>query len=232
MEQTTLTFHFELDGARPACDLSSGWARLKHKLKKAGYDEMDEFDRFVLREAYRAAARRKKMTGYRWDVDHMIPVARGGRHRYDNFQVIPRWLNLWKGDALVLTRVGEYAAFLPGGGPSLFPSHQAGDATMSWNFEVKAVGGVDAERQFNNAVFDNSSHIPATMRVKLEAMAKTALYKVPEEKGRQATVILRSHGHVDPATGYGNFGVTCELAATPEEVPFDAMPVEHVADDQ
>lgn len=119
MRQMTLLF--ELDGGQPVYVLSSGWARLKHKLIKAGYDEMDEFDKFVLAEAYRAAKRRKAMTGYRWDVDHMIPVARGGRHRYDNFQVIPRWLNLWKGDSLICTKVGEFAQFLPGGSPSLFP---------------------------------------------------------------------------------------------------------------
>jgi hypothetical protein len=129
MHQTTMPFLFELDGAQHACNLSSGWARLKHKLKKAGYDEMDELDRFVLAEAYRAAKRRKKLTGYRWDVDHLIPVACGGRHRYDNFQVIPRWLNLWKGASMVLTKTGEYAAYLPGGGPSLFPISPAGETT-------------------------------------------------------------------------------------------------------
>jgi hypothetical protein len=69
------------------------------------------------------------MTGYRWDVDHLIPVARGGLHRYDNFQVIPRWLNLWKGDKMVLTKTGEFAAYLPGGGPSLFDNSQAGEIT-------------------------------------------------------------------------------------------------------
>lgn len=119
MQQMTLLF--ELDGAQPECDLSSGWARLKRKLIKAGYNEMDELDRFILAEAYRAAKRRKAMTGYRWDVDHLIPVARGGLHRYDNFQVIPRWLNLWKGDSLIMTKTGEFAQFLPGGSDELFP---------------------------------------------------------------------------------------------------------------
>jgi hypothetical protein len=81
---------------------------------------MGEFDRFVIAEAYRACKRRKAMTGYRWDVDHMIPIKRGGLHRYDNIQVIPRRLNLWKGDKLVLTCTGEYAEFLPGAMPTLF----------------------------------------------------------------------------------------------------------------
>lgn len=118
MKQMTLLF--ELDGARHECNLSSGWQRLKRKLDKAGKQEMTEFDCFVLREAYRAAKRRQKMTGYRWDVDHLIPVARGGRHCYSNIQVIPRWMNLWKGDRLVLTEVGEFAKMLPGGSDDLF----------------------------------------------------------------------------------------------------------------
>lgn len=123
MKQLTqqLSLLFELDGARPVCDLSSGWQRLKFKLAKVTAEEgLTEFDRFILAEARRACKRRQAVTGYRWDVDHMIPVRRGGLHRYDNIQVIPRWLNLWKGDKMVLVKVGEYAAFLPGGRPSLF----------------------------------------------------------------------------------------------------------------
>lgn len=120
MKQMKMPFLFDLDGAQPMILLSSGWARLKAKLIKAGYNQMDEFDKFIMREAYRAARRRRLMTGYRWDVDHLIPVARGGVHKYYNIQVIPRWMNLWKGHSLVLTKVGEFAALLPGGSPTLF----------------------------------------------------------------------------------------------------------------
>jgi hypothetical protein len=115
-----LTLLFELDGARPTHNLSSGWARLKRKLIAAGYYDMTELDRFVWAEAYRACKRREAQTGYGWDVDHMIPFAHGGLQRYDNFQVVPRWMNRAKGCARVLTRVGEYAKFLPGGMPGLF----------------------------------------------------------------------------------------------------------------
>lgn len=42
----------------------------------------------------------------RWHVDHVIPLARGGKHSYANVQLAHAHCNIAKGDALPLRRVG------------------------------------------------------------------------------------------------------------------------------
>lgn len=113
-------FAFALDGARPVMNLSSGWQRRKAKLQAGAVDDFGEFDQFVLREAEEACKRREAMTGYRWEVDHMVPLARGGKHAWWNLQVIPRRLNNLKRDRLVFTEPGEWIAALPGATPTVF----------------------------------------------------------------------------------------------------------------
>lgn len=107
-------FAFVLDGARHTHNLSSGWARRKRQLAKGAVADFGDFDRFVLSEAVEACRRRQAMTGYRWAVDHMVPLERGGLHRYDNLQVIPSRLNSIKADRLIYTRPGEWVETLPG----------------------------------------------------------------------------------------------------------------------
>ncbi len=113
-------FTFVLDGARFACDLSSGWQRRKRALQGGLREDFGEFDQLVLAEAKAACKRRAALTGYPWAIDHMIPLRRGGSHAWDNLQVIPSWINGWKGDRMILTRTAEYAYLLPGGSPTLF----------------------------------------------------------------------------------------------------------------
>lgn len=45
---------------------------------------------------YQTANRLSKCLGIPFDVDHIIPLSRGGRHDYRNLQVLPRTLNLRK----------------------------------------------------------------------------------------------------------------------------------------
>lgn len=110
-------FTFELDGSRHSHLLSSGWQRRKQQLAKGAVENFGEFDRFVLQEAKAACKRRTSMTGYKWSIDHMIPLERGGHHAWYNLQVIPAWMNSWKRDRLVLTEPGEWIQMLPGAGP-------------------------------------------------------------------------------------------------------------------
>lgn len=90
---------------------------------------------------------------------------------------------------------------------------------MSWNFEVNAVGAKEAERLFNNAVFQNQAYMGNNTQQKVKALGRTALYQVPSTRDREATVSLRSHGHIDPLTGYGNITVGVEYKETPEAPP-------------
>ena len=55
-----------------------------------------EFDDLVIREAYELAEKRGEVTGFPWEVDHIIPIAGEnvcGLHVAGNIQVIPRFLN-------------------------------------------------------------------------------------------------------------------------------------------
>lgn len=109
-------FTFVLDGARPLVNLSSGWQRRKRQLQAGYVPEFGDFDRFVLAEAKEACRRRAAMTGYDWAIDHMVPLARGGKHAWWNIQVIPAAINSWKRDRMMLTEPGEWVQLLPGGG--------------------------------------------------------------------------------------------------------------------
>jgi hypothetical protein len=73
-----------------------------------------DFDEFVMQEAAEACKRREAMTGYKWEVDHMTPLSRGGLHHYTNIQVIPKSINRSKGNRLIYTKPGEWVATLPG----------------------------------------------------------------------------------------------------------------------
>lgn len=74
-----------------------------------------EFDDFVMREAAGLCALRERMTGYAWQIDHMVPLqAREacGLHCAENIQVIPATVNNSKLNKMVLTEPGEWLAFL------------------------------------------------------------------------------------------------------------------------
>ncbi len=84
--------------------------RLKYKVEKrartAKFYE-SEFDSFVIEEAIGLAKRRTHDTGFKWEVDHMLPL-RGktvsGLHCAHNVQVIPAILNRKKGNKLIYTK--------------------------------------------------------------------------------------------------------------------------------
>lgn len=58
-----------------------------------------EFDKFVMEEAHKLAKLREEMTGFKWDVDHIIPLCGkqvSGLHVHNNIQVIPKSMNVQK----------------------------------------------------------------------------------------------------------------------------------------
>jgi hypothetical protein len=91
---------------------------------------------------------------------------------------------------------------------------------MSWNFEIDTKDGDrDAERVFNNAVHDNGMHMDFGTQAKVRAMAKSAIYNAPKVAGRHQGIKVRSYGHVDKATGFGNLAVEASFYEVAESVP-------------
>lgn len=73
-----------------------------------------DLDEFIIKEAYRLARTRKKSTGVRWCVDHIIPIAANeacGLHCFQNIQVIPEAVNLTKKNKMIFTEFGEWIKF-------------------------------------------------------------------------------------------------------------------------
>lgn len=65
----------------------------------------DEFTKFVYKEAHELRKLRNSLTGIEWHVDHVIPLKGelvSGLHVWNNFAVIPKLLNLSKGNKLAL----------------------------------------------------------------------------------------------------------------------------------
>jgi hypothetical protein len=60
-----------------------------------------EFDEFVILEAAKLSKDREKATGFKWNVDHMVPLQGktvSGFHIGCNIQVIPKIENIKKGN--------------------------------------------------------------------------------------------------------------------------------------
>ena len=58
-----------------------------------------EFDEFVMKEAVRLSRVRERLTGFKWEVDHIVPLQGGtvtGFHIGCNIQVIPKVVNMRK----------------------------------------------------------------------------------------------------------------------------------------
>lgn len=73
-----------------------------------------ELDEFVMSEACDVAAMRTESTGVNWHVDHMIPLQAKnacGLHVWNNIQVIPAHLNLFKNNRMIMTQPFEWVGF-------------------------------------------------------------------------------------------------------------------------
>lgn len=92
-------------------DSRTAYAIAQHAKRKCRIAvDFGELDRFVVLEAKRKCARLKKRTGYAWQIDHILPLNKGGLHKFDNLQVLPAVLNRFKSDKLIYLQVGEWLA--------------------------------------------------------------------------------------------------------------------------
>jgi phytoene dehydrogenase-like protein len=57
-----------------------------------------ELDKLVEHELYDLAQRRTIQTGFKWHVDHIQPLTKGGKHAIENLQVVPGIWNETKGN--------------------------------------------------------------------------------------------------------------------------------------
>lgn len=75
-----------------------------------------ELDQFVNTEAFSLCILREHTTGFKWQVDHMIPLKAKvvcGLHVWNNFQCIPKIVNLTKKNRLIYTNPHEWLYDIP-----------------------------------------------------------------------------------------------------------------------
>lgn len=97
------------DENKPASRANEAKRRTRELNAVAGWDA--ELTEFVMLEAADLAVRREAVTGFPWDVDHMIPLqarAASGLHVWNNLQVIPSVLNKSKFNKMTLTEPREW----------------------------------------------------------------------------------------------------------------------------
>ncbi len=73
------------------------WVKCAEQAVRRSKMQTDKADLEVIKEIYECCARISKCTGVPHHVDHIVPLALGGRHEPSNLQVLPAVLNMRKG---------------------------------------------------------------------------------------------------------------------------------------
>jgi len=68
-------------------------ASIRRSRKRNANEIIDSEDKWVLKEMYELAKLRNAHTNFVWEVDHIQPLSKGGKHALDNLQVVPRQWN-------------------------------------------------------------------------------------------------------------------------------------------
>ncbi|QJB21767.1 hypothetical protein XccvBFoX1_gp28 [Xanthomonas phage FoX1] len=84
----------------------------KRRATKRGAIPADwcQTDQAKVRKMYAACKRLEALTGFPWNVDHRVPLSKGGTHCASNLQVIPARLNFRKGDKLMYVEAFAWVA--------------------------------------------------------------------------------------------------------------------------
>lgn len=71
---------------------------IRHRRRVIGAHLLTELDEFVLLEVAELCVQRALATGFRWEVDHIVPVSKGGTNHAYNLQAVPMAWNRSKGN--------------------------------------------------------------------------------------------------------------------------------------
>ena len=78
-------------------EINKSYYRARDALRGKRKQAVNKFDSseelWLLKEAMELARHRTVTTGFKWEVDHIIPISLGGFHSPDNIQVVPMWWN-------------------------------------------------------------------------------------------------------------------------------------------
>lgn len=88
---------------KPQFDLANCAVRRARKAKTLAPDRNDN----MIRQFYATARRISKCLGIPFHVDHLMPLARGGKHHENNLRVIPAKINRLKGAKIVYPLVNS-----------------------------------------------------------------------------------------------------------------------------
>lgn len=86
-------------------------SKVKRKYPDAMPKEELELNEFILIECIKLKRLRKEITGHDWHIDHMIPLSKGGKHSWDNLQVIPWLINIMKKNRMIFTKPHQWFDF-------------------------------------------------------------------------------------------------------------------------
>lgn len=80
--------------ARYWCDAGAyaeAWNRAS--ARRAKKQASDEVDSQAMQLLFQAAQSISDATGVPHEVDHIVPISKGGEHTLSNLRIIPRWMN-------------------------------------------------------------------------------------------------------------------------------------------
>jgi 5-methylcytosine-specific restriction endonuclease McrA len=68
-------------------------AATRRARKKLGCRNLSDWDKIIIDELYLAAKRIEKCTGLKFEIDHVIPLSKGGLHHPTNLQLLAASIN-------------------------------------------------------------------------------------------------------------------------------------------